>query len=366
MFLLLLACTATKNPPDTQLTDTVGDPELEDLAPVLQPILDARGVPALAGARFDSGGLTALGAVGLRQAGGSDPALASDPFHLGSDTKAMTGTLAALLIEEGELGFDTTLEQIWPEAHEGWHGVTLLELLQHRSGATDNLPTTHGDLWAGLWARPDDPQAARVWFAEAFLATAPTFDRGEFHYANAGYILAGAMLEARTGEAWEAMMRERLFTPLGMDGCGFGAPLDPAPWGHQRVEGQYVPVDPASTGSDNPPGLGPAGTVHCPLAGWSAFGAWVLRGARGEDDRLSADTWSTLLTPEGTYAAGWGVADRPWASGTAYGHAGSNTMWYALIWLGPEADVGYLAATNAGSPGAELATNDVVSALIEE
>lgn len=35
------------------------------------------------------------------------------------------------------------------------------------------------------------------------------------------------------------------------------------------------------------------------------------------------------------YALGWGLASRSWANGPALWHNGSNTYWYALIWVAP-------------------------------
>ena len=75
-------------------------------------------------------------------------------------------------------------------------------------------------------------------------------------------------------------MEQRLFEPYGMDECGFGAPTGAQPWGHSDWDGG-TPKDPDTAQSDNPPGLGPAGTVHCTLASWGQFVALHLRGARG-------------------------------------------------------------------------------------
>ena len=61
-----------------------------------------------------------------------------DRFHLGSDTKAMTALLAAMLVEEGRLRWDSTVGAVFPETAErmdpGLATVTLTELLSHTSG----------------------------------------------------------------------------------------------------------------------------------------------------------------------------------------------------------------------------------------
>jgi len=54
-------------------------------------------------------------------------------------TKAMTATLAAVMVEAGELTWEQTLAEAFPELAEemdvDWRAVTLGELLSHRSGA---------------------------------------------------------------------------------------------------------------------------------------------------------------------------------------------------------------------------------------
>ncbi|MEO0326066.1 MAG: serine hydrolase domain-containing protein [Myxococcota bacterium] len=248
----------------------------EDLAALLAPLREARSLPALAAAVVDAhDGLLALGAVGQRRSGGSEAVTRADRWHLGSDTKALTATLAARLIEDGTLSWDTTLATGFPTLAERMHpdfrDVTLVELLTHRAGLTGNLPAERPELWGRLWEAREPLSDERLWVAEQLLTAAPAVTpRSEVRYANAGYIIAGALLEQATGESWEALMEARLFTPLGMASCGFGPAATvgrvDAPWGHRA--GEPVPPGPAA---DNPPALGPAGTVHCSLADWAKF-----------------------------------------------------------------------------------------------
>jgi D-alanyl-D-alanine carboxypeptidase len=160
------------------------------------------------------------------------------------------------------------------------------------------------------------------------------------------------------GGGWEQLIQEELFTPLGMASCGFGAPgsagaLD-QPWGHDVT----TPVSPGPL-ADNPPSLGPAGTVHCSLVDWGKFLAVHLHGARNETVPLvSQATLTELQTPPagGDYACGWGVVDRPWAGGTALTHTGSNTYWLATAWLAPAKNTTLAVVTNRGD---DVAANAV-------
>jgi len=170
-------------------------------------------------------------------------------------------------------------------------------------------------------------------------------------YANAGYVVAAAALEARTKKSWDQMIRDELWTPLQMTSCGLGPPgaasLD-QPWGHiastspgsndpWQATRQLEPISPQSPRADNPAGLGPAGTAHCSLRDWGKFLTFVVHGARHDKtELLSAATFDHLLTPNGDYMGGWIFVERPWAGGRALNHAGSNTMWFANAWLAPE------------------------------
>jgi CubicO group peptidase (beta-lactamase class C family) len=175
-----------------------------------------------------------------------------------------------------------------------------------------------------------------------------------------------------TGKSWEDLMRDELFTPLGMTTAGFGPPGTAAavdqPWGHHVVGATWMPIRPGPD-ADNPAVIGPAGTVHCSLADWAKYAAFHLRGARGKEPRLPAEVFRKLHTPlpgdNPDYAFGWIVTDRDWAGGAALTHAGSNTMWFAMIWLAPKRDLAYLAATNVGNDMAFAACDAAIGKLIE-
>ena len=69
------------------------------LDPILQPYLERYDLPALAAAVVKNGEIIASGAVGTRRAGTNNPVTINDRFHIGSDTKAMTALIAAMLVE---------------------------------------------------------------------------------------------------------------------------------------------------------------------------------------------------------------------------------------------------------------------------
>ena len=105
---------------------------------ILTPYLARYDLPALAAAVVQDGKIIASGAVGTRRAGAAIPVTINDRFHIGSDTKAMTALLAAMLVEENKLRWDSTVAEVFPELsatmNPGLRGVTLEQLLSHTSG----------------------------------------------------------------------------------------------------------------------------------------------------------------------------------------------------------------------------------------
>jgi CubicO group peptidase (beta-lactamase class C family) len=332
---------------------------------LLKPILQKADMPAMAGALVTSDGLVAFGATGVRKRGADTAVTAVDLWHLGSDTKAMTATLIAKLVEQRKLAWDTTVAQVFPELQDKFHAdlkvVTVQQLLSHRSGLPANLSLTE---YLG-----DDVVQLRRRAVERELAKPPQSAPGsKFEYSNLGYIVTGAMVEKLTGKSWEENMEEHVFGPLKMTSVGFGGTgtrgkVD-QPWGHLATGG---PVPGNGPAVDNPPVMGPAGRVHCTIQDWSKFVADLLRGMSGKPALLPGDSYKTLTTPpfDGEYALGWGVTQRDWAGGLALQHSGSNTMNYATVWVAPGRDFAILVCTNQGGDGAAMACDAAVGALIQ-
>ncbi len=82
------------------------------LSDQLEPIRAKYGLPALAAAVVKDGKIIASGAVGVRIYGTDIPVTLGDRFHLGSDGKAMTATLAGMMIEEGKLRWNSTIGEV--------------------------------------------------------------------------------------------------------------------------------------------------------------------------------------------------------------------------------------------------------------
>ncbi len=345
-----------KDKPDSAL---VSDGTIEAM---LVPIREKHRVPGLIAGTVNRQGLVAAGVVGARKYGSPEPMTINDHVHLGSNTKAMTATRLAMLVEEGKLSWQSTLGEVFSdlkaEFHDDFVNVTLEQLLTHRAGLPANVmyPRTGGSI-----------VAMRESVVKRVLSNPPLHPPGtKFLYSNLGYIIAGHTAERVTDKSWEQLMTDGLFTPLEMTSAGFGFPgtkgLVDQPWGHKVLIYNPIPLQ-----LDNAEALGPAGTVHCSLADWAQFAALHLQGARGEGTLLKPTTFHALHTPPvgEKYAMGWAVKEYPWADGPVLEHSGSNTMWFATIVVSPKRDLAFLAATNVGPPSGHQACDAAIAALIE-
>ena len=346
-------------------------------SPISALLLDVRqrhGLIGLAGAIVTSDGLVDVGAAGTRASHALVPVTIHDKWHLGSITKSMTSTLAAVLVEQGFLEWTTTLEVAFSDfsnIHPDLRAVAIEPILAHRGGFTNDIGRF--STWQEMLTGTDPPHAQRRAFAGEVLATAPEVPPlTTFLYSNVGYMVVGAMLETVSGREWEALMRTGLLAPLGMTDTGFGAPGTPGaidqPRGHLGQGTSRTALEPDDPRSDNPAGLGPAGTAHASMQDLARYIAMHLAGEQGREDQLlTAETIRRLHTPAPgfSYASGWAVTEREWAGGLALVHSGSNLRWYAVVWMAPERDFAVLVATNQGGDTAFEATDEAAWRLIQ-
>src|SRR5947209_901422 len=100
---------------------------------MLENIRQKHNLPALAAAVVVDGKIVVTNAVGFRKNGGAEKVTVDDKFHLGSVTKSMTATVAAMLVEQGRISWTTTIGEAFPELRSAIHpdylSVTLEQLL---------------------------------------------------------------------------------------------------------------------------------------------------------------------------------------------------------------------------------------------
>ena len=312
------------------------------------------GVPGLSFVATDADRTIAWGVAGVRSIDTEEPVRRTDPFHIGSLTKSMTATVAARLVERGRIDWETTIEQASPrlaeQIPERARSITLRQLLSHRAGLPDDRLS--GPMQIKLWSLQGPLTDQRLEASKAFLnAPSATAPGEQWTYCNAGYIIAGHLLESATDTHWEDLIRQELFEPLGMTTAGQGPPGmdDPQggyPVGHGRGTEGYNPV-PAQIGADNPPVLGPAGRVHCSMDDLARYARAHLGGLQGRAGLLEPATFELLhADPEADhYALGWGVSGE--GDDRRSAHSGSNTRWLALISIHPGRNLAIAVGMNA-------------------
>ncbi len=355
----------------------------------LEPIRAEFNLPALAALVTTADQTVALGATGVRQAADATPVTTDDLWHLGSCTKSMTGTLAAILVEQGKIDWSTTIADIFSaefgDIDTAYLPVTLEQLLCHRAGVPTSPPPA---AWHEARQQHGTVRAQRDAFIHAVLAAPPSAappgtnppdgPGANFEYSNQGTTIAGAMLERAWDTAvgaddttWETLIASQLFEPLGITSAGYGTPggadtID-QPRGHaaSALPGLPPPFVAPGPFADNPPAISPAGRVHMTLEDWAVYIREHLRGRRGESDLLPKEAWEHLHTDPyaGAYAMGWALAERPWGGNTIT-HNGSNTAWFCVVWASPEQGFAVLVATNIGGDQAAKATDKAAARLI--
>lgn len=335
-------------------------------------------LPALAAVVVKNGEFLATGAVGSRRAGTKIGITLKDRFHIGSDTKAMTALLAAMMVEEGKLRWTSTVADVFPELAEKMEPrlrtVTLDQLLSHTSGfPSDNKEIV--EYFMKAMTQEGNLDEMRYWLVQEWSKRPLESDPGtKFAYSNMGYTMAGSMIERIARKTWEELITERIFKPLKLKTAGLGSQSSlgkiDAPLGHSLTEGK-VKAFLAGPNGDVPPILGPAGIAHMSILDFALWAGWnVGEGKRGPA-LVNPETLRKLHTPVislplqkdaapgtppgGKYGLGWGELPVDWAPYPIIYHGGSNTMNLALIWLDTKLDFAMVMATNIGGPKAKEA-----------
>ncbi len=94
----------------------------QDVDDRARALLEATGSPGAMVAVVDADG-PRVAAAGVRIRGGDAPVTPDDLWHMGSNTKAMTATLAARLVEQGVIGWDSTIGTVL--APWGWISIRI-------------------------------------------------------------------------------------------------------------------------------------------------------------------------------------------------------------------------------------------------
>ncbi|YCK79907.1 beta-lactamase family protein (plasmid) [Arthrobacter sp. D3-18] len=216
---------------------TKGQPvstKTEELSNILERAVEGVGrVPGVVAGVTDRDGVRFLEAAGKRSLGTEVEMTADSVFAIFSTTKAITGTTALQLVESGHLDLDAPAKEYAPglasiQVLDGFDAdgsprlrpprceITTRHLLLHTAGfgydffnaKYNRLATDHG-------------QPSVITSSRASITTPLLFDPGEQWEYGSNIDWVGQVIEGITGKSLGLVMRERLFSPLGMTDTDF-------------------------------------------------------------------------------------------------------------------------------------------------
>lgn len=158
-------------------------------------------------------------------------------FAIGSVTKGLTGLLLADMVVRGELALDDPASRhSRPGASlpRGAREITLRDLVTHTSGLPRTPPGHEPRDPANPYGHYD-AEALYASLARTRLAREPG---AGYEYSNLGFMWLSEILARRAGTSYEALLKERVLAPLGMDSSGVtlaGAQQARAVKGHDRA-----------------------------------------------------------------------------------------------------------------------------------
>ncbi len=360
----------------------------QNLNHMLTPYLSEYGLPGIAAAVTKNGKMVAAGVAGVRREGTKIQITMNDKFHIGSDTKAFTALLAAMLVEEGKLTWKTTIAEVFPELSKEMNpdvgAITMEQLLSHTSGIpTDNEETVK--VYKQAMEQEGNLDEMRYWLTKELTKRPMTFPSGSrFEYSNMGYTIAGAVIERRAGKTWEELIVERIFMPLKLKTAGIGNQASPgmidAPLGHSIVDGKIKAFLSGPNG-DLPLLLGPAGLAHMSILDFARWASWHAGEGRRKPYLVNPETLKKLhepiitmppkpdappgTPPGGKYGLGWGELTVDWAPYPLLYHGGSNGMNLAHIWIDTREDYAMVLVANMGGQKANEALRSIARRLYE-
>jgi CubicO group peptidase (beta-lactamase class C family) len=182
------------------------DPPVSRVDSLVERTMEWTRVPGISLAVVRDGQLLLARGYGMANLEHQVPVKPETIFQSGSIGKQFTATLVMMLAEAGKLSLADPVTRYLPDAPDTWRDITIRHLLSHTAGTTDY---------------PDDFDFRRDYTEDELLQRAYQipleFEPGErWRYSNMGYVLLGILIHKVSGQFYGDLLRERVFTPLGM------------------------------------------------------------------------------------------------------------------------------------------------------
>jgi CubicO group peptidase (beta-lactamase class C family) len=146
---------------------------------------------------------------GLRDVDKKLPMTAETLFPIGAITKTFTATGVGLLVDDGKVGFDSTVREIIPDFQTHNRAVTERATLRDVLAEQTGLP--HHQLMFSLYPHSKDEVFKRL----KFLPTTGDF-RKVFHASDLNYLVAGLALEHQSRTPFDEFVQHKLLDAIGL------------------------------------------------------------------------------------------------------------------------------------------------------
>ncbi|MCY3949456.1 MAG: serine hydrolase [Acidimicrobiaceae bacterium] len=206
-----------------QTSEAVAEPADEPVAPSTDPLdaavtewMERSGAPGVVLAVVRGDREPDLFGWGVSDLVTSTPMSYRHHVRIGSVTKTVTAAVVLQLVAEGAVALDAPVAQYlggdWAPGYAHAAEVTVRDLLGHTSGFVEYaFDPRFYQLAAPRLDEPISPEEILEFAAE----NGPVSALGaEYHYNTTGYVAAGLLIEAVTGNSAAAELRSRVFEPL--------------------------------------------------------------------------------------------------------------------------------------------------------
>jgi len=291
---------------------------------------------------------------GLANAEWEIPNTPRTKFRLGSITKQFTSMVVMQLQEQGKLKVDDPICQHLTSCPDTWKAITIHHLLTHTSG----IPSyTNSPSYVATMMVPKTLDQMVAGFRDLPLEFEPG---AQYKYNNSGYFLLGVLVEKVTGQPYDRVLRDQIFTPLGMNDSGYDSTRRILPRraaGYSRQGGEIINapfldmVQPFSAGALY-------STVE-DLLKWDQ--------ALYTDRLLPAAARSAMFTPfKADYAYGWLV---PTPSPQTFGrrqvaHGGGINGFSTMIIRLPDENITSIVLSNVQQSSTNRIARDLLAILL--
>lgn len=334
---------------------TAFDAEGQELKNSAEKIRIEYKIPELGYAVVSSDSVLEIQISGFKKIGSRSKAELNDRFHLGSNTKAVTSLVAALLVRHHKIYWNTKIFDLFPEwkaeSNPAYFDLTLQDLLSFRAPLP---PYTYTNRLPKKFKGDEAQQRRRL--AEWFLRQKPNETKDELKLTNAGYVIAGLMLEKASGKTYKELV-EDLGAKLGIN-FGFDYPnLSDVrqTWGH---DAKLKPIAPRENYKLR--WLLSAGNINVSLPDYAKLIQLQLRGLNRKTNLLPHKEFEFLHYGFPDFAVGWfwKINDNNQRVSYNTGNAGAFTTEVYVI---EDADRAYILFANS----ATQKTSEGLKALLD-